>query len=656
MRSSQEYRPEIDGVRALAVVGVILFHLRLGAFQGGYSGVDIFFVISGFLITRNILHDVAAGDFSFAEFYARRLRRIFPALLSTIIITFLAGFLWFPPDALKLLASAATASVFSVSNIYFWMGTQGYFVPASDYLPLLHFWSLSVEEQFYLFWPIFLLLISQRRLRNVLPGIVAFVSIFSLIEAQRWLSRDASAVFYLTPFRAYQFGLGALLLFIEDTLRPRVILRQTIFLLGVFLVAIAYCCFGGQSRVPSLAASVGGMCLIGAGRAPIISILITNRVATAIGAISYSLYLCHWPIIVFANYIFGDLTGNATANVSIVVVTLLCSLTMYFCVEKPFRLAPRAADPGRYSRTFAIFAALTIFVGGLTATASAQGGWFWRLTDRQQEINRGEKFGMFPCHQSHLNDCVFGSITGPVGVVVIGDSYVEQYVAGLHIVARELGLRGAAFTHGGCLGLLGVRRINYVEEKECRDGRDLSLALAKSSNAPVVIGQAWMGYALGSIGDDDSKPTAFRSEEERLGILRTALEKTIRFLGSDRRVLIIGAQVLAPCDIEAYRFGAGPLWHRPARDCAPLPLVTARGETAAVNMMLRSLELKYPSQVSLLLPEDYLCDAVCRFQRDGVWLYQDQGHLTVAGSEYIARRAYDKLKAFLLVGPKSDPS
>jgi peptidoglycan/LPS O-acetylase OafA/YrhL len=651
---SQEYRPEIDGLRALAVVGVILFHLKVGAFQGGYSGVDIFFVISGYLITRDILHDVIAGKFSFAEFYSRRLRRIFPALLSTVVVTFLAGLLWFPPDALKLLADAAAASALSVSNIYFWMEARNYFAPTSDYLPLLHFWSLSVEEQFYLFWPLLLLLIAHKRVRSVLPAIVALLTAFSLIEAQRWLARDASAVFYLTPFRIYQFGLGALLLFIEDMLSPKVILRQVIFLLGFLLIAIAYCRFGVQSRVPSLAASLGAMCLIGAGRAPLVSMPFANRMATGIGAISYSLYLCHWPIIVFANYIFGDLKENAPANVLIVFVTLLCSLLMYLFVEKPFRRSKISADAGRYWRIFGIFVALTIVVVGITAVASAQGGWPWRLTGHEREMNRAEKFGMFPCSQSHLNDCAFGIAGGPLGVVLIGDSYVEQYVAGLHLVAKELGLRGAAYTHGGCLGLLGIRRINFVEERQCREGRDPSLALAKSSNAPVVIGQAWMGYALGAIGDDESRPISFMSEHERLGILRTALEKTIKFFGSDRRILIIGAQVLASCEIEAYRFGSGPLWHQPARDCPTLPVATVREENAAVNTMLSSLEQEFPSQVSVLFPEDYLCDSVCHFRRDDVWFYQDQGHFTVAGSEYIARQAFDKLEAFLLAGPKSD--
>ncbi len=390
------------------------------------------------------------------------------------------------------------------------------------------------------------------------------------------------------------------------------------------------------------------MFMIGAGRVPGFSAVITNRLAVGIGAVSYSLYLCHWPIIVFSDYVFGDLKGNIPANMVMVVAMSACAMLMYAFVEKPFR-KPRSAiiDGDRYIRVFAACGFLTIIVGGLAMIAFVQDGWSWRLTQRQQEINRAEKFGMFPCHQSHLNDCVFGDESGPLGVVMIGDSYVEQYVAGLHLIAGELGLRGAAYTHGGCLALLGIRRINFVEEQACREGRDPSLALAKASGVPVVIGQAWMGYAQGSIGDDDSVPIAFASESERLAVLRAALVKTIEFLGRDQRVLIVGSQVLAPCDIEAYRFGVGPLWHRPARECAPAPLATIRSATAPVNQMLLGLKSQFPSRVSILLPEDYLCDSVCRFQHDGLWLYQDPGHLTVAGSERVARAARDKLRLFL---------
>ena len=156
----RKYRPDIDVLRAIAVGAVVFFHLRLAGFDGGYVGVDIFFVISGYLITGNIPLDIAQQRFSFAEFYARRARRILPALIATIMLTFVAGALWLPPELLRQLAKEATHGLLSISNFQYWREAKQYFAPASEQLGLLHLWSLSLEEQFYLFDPLVLLLLS----------------------------------------------------------------------------------------------------------------------------------------------------------------------------------------------------------------------------------------------------------------------------------------------------------------------------------------------------------------------------------------------------------------------------------------------------------------------------------------------------------------
>ena len=169
VKSSGAYRADIDGLRAIAVAVVVLFHLKVSGFGGGFAGVDIFFVISGYLITGHILRDLDRGSFSFAAFYTRRARRILPALIATIMLSVAIGWLWLPPDALRQLAKEATHGLLSIANIQYWREANQYFAPSSDQLGLLHLWSLSAEEQFYLVSPLMLVLLN--RTRHVFAGI-----------------------------------------------------------------------------------------------------------------------------------------------------------------------------------------------------------------------------------------------------------------------------------------------------------------------------------------------------------------------------------------------------------------------------------------------------------------------------------------------------
>ena len=192
------FRPEIAGLRAIAVAVVILFHLKVEAFSGGFVGVDVFFVISGYLITRNILTDAAADTFSIGRFYGRRTRRIFPALIFTVVLTYIIGALWCSPLMFQNIAKESTHALLSISNIQYWRKSYKYFAPTSDELALLHVWSLSFEEQFYLVWPIFL--VFAQRLKRTQEFII-FSTLGSLAGAVIVARFDASAAFFLTPFR-----------------------------------------------------------------------------------------------------------------------------------------------------------------------------------------------------------------------------------------------------------------------------------------------------------------------------------------------------------------------------------------------------------------------------------------------------------------------
>ena len=215
------YRPEIDGLRAIAVLGVLLFHAGFPALSGGYAGVDVFFVISGYLITRTILTGIDAGRFSYIGFFVNRVRRLFPALLTTIGISFLIGALLFTPPHLKKLAEAAIVSVLGVSNIYFW-SEASYWDIESAFKPLLHTWSLAVEEQFYLFWPPLLLMVSRAKNKRIARIVlVATLGLTSLLFAGLLGLHHPRATFFWMPWRAFEFMIGAAVIGLEVVARPR---------------------------------------------------------------------------------------------------------------------------------------------------------------------------------------------------------------------------------------------------------------------------------------------------------------------------------------------------------------------------------------------------------------------------------------------------
>src|SRR4051812_28515795 len=211
----EHYRPDIDVLRSIAVLGVVFFHAGFHTALGGYVGVDVFFVISGYLITKKIQEEIALGDFSFRNFYENRARRLFPALFVTVLVTFLFSSLLLAADHFKLFAQSAMWTALSGSNIFFWIDS-GYWATDSRLKPLLHTWSLSAEEQFYLFWPLALYFLSRYANKSVPTGLT-LAGALSLVAAAAYSKMDPDAVFFLTPFRMFEFVVGALLVWTERT-------------------------------------------------------------------------------------------------------------------------------------------------------------------------------------------------------------------------------------------------------------------------------------------------------------------------------------------------------------------------------------------------------------------------------------------------------
>ena len=335
--SALKYRPDIDGLRTIAVLGVILFHLSLSFIPGGFVGVDVFFVISGFLITGLISDSVGKGKFEFLTFYIRRARRLVPAAACTIIVSFVVAFLLLSSEHFKSSAASSIAALFSASNIWFWL-ESGYFDSSALTKPLLHTWTLSVEEQFYLVWPAALVFLLSARSRAVAPVILFIAGCTSLYFACAWIKLDPTSPFFLMPFRIYEFAIGALLVWAPTNRLPNQV-NEVLLALGLAVIVFCMAVFTENTPFPSYTALLpcaAAALVIYSGRAKYLGWLLRNRAMTWVGERSYSLYLTHWPVIVFYNYyIFTQ--PSALDIVLMGLITLATAQLQYQFVEVPLR-------------------------------------------------------------------------------------------------------------------------------------------------------------------------------------------------------------------------------------------------------------------------------------------------------------------------------
>ena len=360
--SHQKYRPDIDGLRAIAVLSVVAFHAFPNWIRGGFIGVDIFFVISGYLISTIIFDNLDKGIFSFTEFYARRVKRIFPALILVLFSCFAIGWFILLPDEFKQLAKHIVASTGFISNFLLW-NESGYFNNSAQTLPLLHLWSLSIEEQFYIIWPLLLWFTWKRRFNFLIIVIlICLISFFLNIEG---IKKDPIATFYSPQTRSWELMCGSLLAWftlykkntyknIENKLDKILIfsahnnkiendgkkIANALSLTGLFLLVYGFCQINKESNFPgklALFPVLGSVLIILAGnKAWFNSKILSNKLAVWFGLISFPLYLWHWPLLAFATIVQSDiLTINVRAV--LIILSLILSWLTYKLIELPMR-------------------------------------------------------------------------------------------------------------------------------------------------------------------------------------------------------------------------------------------------------------------------------------------------------------------------------
>lgn len=329
-----EYRADIDGMRAIAVIAVLVFHAFPQALPGGFLGVDIFFVISGFLITGIISRGIDAGSFSMMTFYQKRIRRIYPALLTVLISTLVAGFIILPPTQMHQLGWHLMGAAFFIPNLLLW-GEAGYFDVNSSTKPLLHLWSLGVEEQFYVFWPILLLAVSRLRWRKA--WVMAFILAASLACNIYLGVHSPTAAFYSPLSRAWELASGGFLACLAPIVRSdRTKTRIAVIGICLVLAALVFATEATFSAFYAAIAVVGAGLMISAGpENGLARSVLSTKPFVAIGLISYPLYLWHWPILVFARIEYDHLMHFITLMLSAVSVAL--AAYTYLRIERPLQ-------------------------------------------------------------------------------------------------------------------------------------------------------------------------------------------------------------------------------------------------------------------------------------------------------------------------------
>ena len=456
--AADKHRLDIDGLRAVAVLPVLAYHVGIHSVPGGFIGVDIFFVISGFLITQVLLQDIDGGRFSLIRFYERRVRRILPALLVVAAVTFFVCAKYSLPSEFIDFSKSLIAAALSASNIYFWQ-TGGYFTAPALSKPLLHTWSLAVEEQFYIFWPLCLWLGATVMKRHLLGATVVVIALSLLVSAYGAFS-NPEATFYLVHTRAWELLLGGTLALgaFPTPLGP--LARNLLSACGLILIAVSALTIHAEMPFPGLLAlppCLGAFLVILAGRdgTSVAGRVLSWRPIVFIGLISYSLYLWHWPLTVFQQNYALLITGGSdkVRKLTIIACSIACGALSWRLVEQPFRFGPwRPTRP----TLFRLAAAATGVVVLLGAIGWGENGFPSRYSPRQLQIASYLNYSsvvMFRTDQGCFifdkgpqawgPNCLNWDSTKP-NYLLLGDSHTAELWSGLHSAYPEINFLEAA--------------------------------------------------------------------------------------------------------------------------------------------------------------------------------------------------------------------
>ena len=597
---SNRYRPEIDGLRALAVLPVVLFHAHFTGFTGGYVGVDVFFVISGFLITSILIKDMDLGRYSVWDFYERRIRRIAPALLVVIgFVLAVAPFSLLPSEFSRLGVEVLGAMLF-VANMVFWKDS-GYFSAEAESRPLLHTWSLGVEEQFYIVAPIVLAFVVAHA-RSHLRSVVLGAALASLAACIVLTPISPGTSFYLLPTRAWELLAGAYLAVLAPGKAgggpSRQWVREAAASTGVLLILVPVFTYTPSTTFPGYAALppvLGAALLILCAERTLVGRIMSSRPVVSVGLISYSLYLWHWPLTVFSRNV--GLLDTVWGQFAVVLTSITAGWLSWRFVEQPTR------DRARFTpRKIVLLAAAgaTLLVA-VSLVYLKLDGWPQRLDQRTVELDNS-RYDISPSRdRCHIDGgaispdqfCVLGA--GQVRVAVWGDSHGVELAQAL----SEQGMSVVAITYSACRPSLSPLR--NASRPDCdRHNALVTEYLSHAENLDAIVLVANYSKSL-----------------QRLAGL---LEVADHLLASGKRVILVGPTPTLPGRLA-------------------LPTYLARGGVASAPFTdLPATEIRNHSRGhALLLPEELFCrDGVCDLLPQGKPLLFDGHHPSMAASRLTA--------------------
>jgi peptidoglycan/LPS O-acetylase OafA/YrhL len=608
-----QYRSDIDGLRALAVLAVVIHHFSPQYLPGGYVGVDVFFVISGFLITGILRSEISTGEFTFAGFYERRIRRIFPALFAVLAVTLVVAHLVMLPTDLAGTLRGAIGALLFTSNFVFWrdMGA-GYFAAADASVnPLLHTWSLAVEEQFYLLFPILLLALrNSSRIRMVV--VLTAATLASLLAATALVDTKSVAVFFLSPFRAWELLAGALLAYDAVPNLDRQLIRNLVAAGGLVALLSSCVLYDPDTVFPGFAALVpvlGTAAIIHAGSGGFtrIGAILSTSPLTYIGKISFSLYLWHWPLVVLTRYWLGM---EPVAALPLMVAAFLLAAASYHWIEQPFRTHSSLTR----QHAFTAAAVATLAMVSVAVFGVAASGYAGRVSSEVASLDRA-RTPVVPYVQCDRlpteRACRLGR--GSVTTVLWGDSHLIALAPAFDAVLRESGEAAVLAATSACPPMRSFQRRNLARSCAAQNA-DLTSFLEKHSEVHrVVLVGAWSRYFAGEEG----------------AAAGPALIKTVVWLRSR--------------GLEVILFGPVPVYERSVpltlalerMHKHPMILSTGVSQRDGLRSFYAAAKKSEDLGAQFADPVAWMCRPVCRVSENGAPLYRDENHLSAEGARWL---------------------
>jgi peptidoglycan/LPS O-acetylase OafA/YrhL len=655
------YRPDIDGLRALAILSVVLYHAGLPALGGGFTGVDIFFVISGYLIGGQIYAELHNGCFSYLRFYQRRAKRILPAFFAVLGFVLLASLLLLSPLEAAQTARSAVAATMSSSNILFW-ATANYFEPKSELNPLLMTWSLGVEEQFYAVIPLLMVLLARLRRNWLLPAILGICAA-SFLYSWWQLGIAPTQAFYLLPARAWELGIGVAAAAAELNRKPRALPPLAVELLSlaalaallapVFLLTAASP-FPGPAALPSVA---GAALLIALPGSWISRRLLSLPPLTLIGRVSYSWYLWHWPLLALLRIVYGGAAPWPAPLLAIGASLALATLSYRF-IEQPFRRSTRPAKALllRYALVslfpLAVFSALWL-THGLPRRFPALA-----VMEASEHAIKSDPCLVGEKDRPNRTAACYDVSAGQGSVAIWGDSHAAAIAPGLRAAARAQGYGFVEFAKNSCPPLTGAT--HYLPQVPLRaeacsrfNGETLGLLKAEPRIRVVILAASWAapfnrtpmdGWLTTAAASRQSRPPSLEASRQLFTESLTASILALQAAGKQVIVLqdtpnfdfdpmlrVRTAQIPARRILAAWMGAPGatdPGVASPAAD-ASIPLSAS---------LIRQAAAPYPG-VKVVDLRAALCPspALCAYRDGGQLLFIDSSHLSPYGASFVLR-------------------